>query len=425
MKKKIFLSISITAIIMSLFAYALSTIIIYNNYSVSLRKDIMSVAERFSEEYNENPEFLNNTNIYSDMRITLMSQTGEVIYDSFTNEESLSNHGNRPEFKTALKTGTGESSRISETLNKSTYNYAILQDDGSVLRTSKTMKTAISFLLSSIYPILSILIIVVLCSLFIAIILTKKIVNPINHIDLENPLKHPTYPELKPLLENMHMHNKIRKEFTANVSHELKTPLTSISGYAEIMENNLQGNNTTEFSKRIVNESKHLLRLIDDIIKLSKLDEGNVELDFEIINYQSLLTKIVDNLQTFVKDKKVSIIQNTEIVHGEAVPMIIYESLYNIIQNAIKYNKENGHVWIDCREIDNIIEIKIKDDGIGILEKDQTRVFERFYRADKSHSNKIEGTGLGLAIAKHGIEFHHGSIDLESSIDKGTTFIIG
>lgn len=424
MKKKIFQSIAITSIVLVAISYFLCTFIIYNDLENATKQTLIRETEDLASYYNQDPLTFMETKFYSESRITLIQNDGTVILDSRYTPTSLTNHSTRPEFIDALENGHAGSSRYSDTLNESTYYYAIKLNDGNILRLSTTSETLLSTLGSSLMPILLMFACVIVISLIIARILTQKIVDPINHLNLDVPLANKTYPELQPLLENMNYHNKIRKEFSANVSHELKTPLTSISGYAEIMANNLQGDNTQGFSQKIVDESKQLLRIIEDIIKLSKLDEGNVQLDFETINYQEVIQNVLRNLEDYAAKAKVSLIDETLPVKGLAVRQIIYEIIYNLIQNAIKYNYENGHVWVSVRDYPRYIEIIVKDDGIGIHDKDKERVFERFYRSDKSHSKQIEGTGLGLAIVKHGVDFHNGTIEVFDYLNHGTKFVI-
>lgn len=424
MKKKIFQSISLTAIILVAVSYFLCTFILSNDLSKNIRLNLKEETVTLADYYNQDPSSFINTKFYSDSRITLIAKDGKVLFDSQYDSSSLINHQDRPEFIEAIDTGLGEGTRHSSTLNKTTYYYALRLDDGSVLRLSTVANSAFSVMIPSIIPIIMMFIVVLIVCLIVARFLTKKIIEPINQLNLDSPLSNETYPELHPLLENMNYHNKIRKEFSANVSHELKTPLTSISGYAEIMANNLQGDNTQEFSQKIVDESHHLLRIIEDTIKLSKLDEENIQLDYEYIDYQEVLQQVIKNLRDFAHANDINLVVSSTSVHGNAIRQIIYEILYNVIQNAIKYNYKNGHVWVSLHSVGNDIEIIIKDDGMGISQEDKERIFERFYRGDKSHSSKIEGTGLGLAIVKHGVEFHHGSIEVFDYLNHGTNFII-
>lgn len=424
MRKKIFKSIAITAMLFVTITYFLCTLVLYNEISSNIHNSLKKEANQLAQEYNKSPSTFMDTNIITNARITLINQDGSVQYDSTIQNIVLTNHADRPEFIEAQKNGISESIRHSETLNKTTYYVAVRLSDNRVLRLSTIANSALSLMLSSLFPMIVILIIVYVVCLLVANYLTAKIVDPINHLNLDLPLHNETYSELEPLLENMNYHNQLRREFSANVSHELKTPLTSISGYAEIMANNLQGDNTQEFSQKIVDESKHLLHTIEDIIKISKLDEGAIQLDFETVNYQDVLREVLISLEDYASRCEVSIFDNSSPAIGRAVPQIIYEIFYNLIQNAIKYNNQHGHVWIDIVQHDKTIEIIVKDDGVGISSSDKDRVFERFFRGDKSHNSAIEGSGLGLAIVKHGVEFHQGTITLEDYLNQGSKFII-
>lgn len=218
---------------------------------------------------------------------------------------------------------------------------------------------------------------------------------------------------------------KLRREFSANVSHELRTPLTSISGYAELIKSGLvKPDDVVPFAQNIYQESQVLIKLIEDILKISKLDENETELDYEIFSLKETIENIIKRLEVQLSEKNIKINLNLENINFYGVSMIINESLYNIIQNAIKYNKQDGSLDISLFKEAKNIKIYIKDTGIGIKENAQSRVFERFYREDTSHSKTVNGTGLGLSIAKHGISFHGGKISLESTENIGTTFKI-
>lgn len=424
MKNKIFKSIAITSMLFVTISYLLGSVIFYNELSNKLRQSLKTEANQLSVLYNQNPiSFLDSTT-FIEARITHIDSDGTVLYDSQVSATPLLNHKDRPEFIEAQEIGFSEYTRHSETLNKTTYYYAIRLDDNTVLRLATVADSALSIMIPSFLTILFMLILVYFVCFLVARFLTKKIVDPINQLNLDIPLANTTYPELEPLLENLNYHNQLRKEFSANVSHELKTPLTSISGYAEIMANNLQGDNTQEFSQKIVDESKHLLRTIEDIIKISKLDEGSIQLDFEEINYQEILNDVLVSLEDYALSHQVTLIEHSTPVTGRAVAQIIHEIFYNLIQNAIKYNYQNGQVWIELTKQERFVEIIIKDDGIGILNKDKHRIFERFFRGDKSHNSQIEGSGLGLAIVKHGVEFHQGTIAVEDYLNHGTKFTI-
>ena len=255
-----------------------------------------------------------------------------------------------------------------------------------------------------------------------------KLIRPINELDLEEPLENEVYEELTPLLESIDKQNKekeaianMRKEFSANVSHELKTPLTSISGYAEIMKSGIvKPEDMPRFSEKIYNEARRLITLVEDIIKLSHLDEGKVELEKEDIDLYELTREIISRLAPQASAKKVHMELTGESVIYNGVRQILDEMVYNICENAIKYNKEGGEIRIWVGNTLNGKKIIVTDTGIGIPKNQQERIFERFYRVDKSHSKEIGGTGLGLSIVKHGAILHNAKIHVDSELGKGT-----
>ena len=378
------------------------------------------------------PQYLEKLDkVDENTRITRIDRSGKVLYDSKGRKE-LENHKYRKEVREAFLKNQGEDIRISSTLKKNMYYYALLADDGSVIRVSRTMYNMQSIAMD-ILPIMSILFIVVLfLSWVIAKWQTRRIVDPINNIDLDRPLDVIAYPELEPLLIAIDRQNKqkdaianMRKEFSANVSHELKTPLTSISGYAEIMKNGMvKEKDIKNFSERIYKEASRLIKLVNDIINISKLDEGYVSIEKESVDLFDLVGEISTRLSKQAHDKRVRMIVEGESVNFFGVRQILDEMIYNIVENAIKYNKELGSVRIWVGDTLNGAKISIRDTGIGIPEEEMGRIFERFYRVDKSHSRDIGGTGLGLSIVKHGAMIHGASVNVDSKLGEGTVFEI-
>src|SRR3712207_3627107 len=367
------------------------------------------------------PQYLEKLDkVDENTRITRIDRSGKVLYDSKGRKE-LENHKYRKEVREAFLKNQGEDIRISSTLKKNMYYYALLADDGSVIRVSRTMYNMQSIAMD-ILPIMSILFIVVLfLSWVIAKWQTRRIVDPINNIDLDRPLDVIAYPELEPLLIAIDRQNKqkdaianMRKEFSANVSHELKTPLTSISGYAEIMKNGMvKEKDIKNFSERIYKEASRLIKLVNDIINISKLDEGYVSIEKESVDLFDLVGEISTRLSKQAHDKRVRMIVEGESVNFFGVRQILDEMIYNIVENAIKYNKELCSVRIWVRDTLNGAKISIRDAGIFIPEEVMGIIFERFYRVDKIHSKDIGGTGLGLSIVKHGAMIHGASVRSE------------
>ena len=277
-------------------------------------------------------------------------------------------------------------------------------------------------------------------SLVLSFWISKIIENSINEINIENPDKESVKPEFLPFVNRLIAQNEqivkqmeeikaeheskdeMRKEFTANVSHELKTPLTSISGYAEIIKTGIaKPDDVTRFSGKIYDESQRLIRLVGDIINLSKLESSQVAHQTEKIDLFEVCEDIITHLEQSAEKKNITMLVSGERSVINGVRQIVEEMIYNICDNAIKYNVENGSVNINIKQYIDGVELSVSDTGIGIPKEDLDRVFERFYRVDKSHSKEIGGTGLGLSIVKHGANFHNASLTIESEVNKGTT----
>lgn len=361
-------------------------------------------------------------------RVTLIDKTGEVIYDSREDEFTFQNHARRKEIKSAIKYGWGEDLRSSETVGKRTYYYAVCLNDGTVLRASKTLDVLIPVVLDALPYMIFLAGLMIVLAYFLAKWQTTRLIRPINELDLEHPLENQVYEELQPLLENIDTQNKakeevakMRKEFSANVSHELKTPLTSISGYAEIMKSGLvKSEDVPRFSEKIYNEASRMVTLIEDIIQLSKLDEKEIRTEKEEVDLYELTYEICNRLAYQAEKKQIQLEITGEHVYYHGVRHILQEMIYNICDNAIKYNVENGTVKVWVGNTLEGAKVIVEDTGIGIPENHLERIFERFYRVDKSHSKETDGTGLGLSIVKHGAIFHDVEIRVESTVGKGT-----
>ena len=476
-------------------------------------------------------------------RLTWIAADGSVLYDTKTDAESLENHASRTEVSQALTTGTGESTRYSSTLMEKTMYYAQRLDDGTVLRISISRATVGMIAVGMIQPLLIVLIVALILSGLLARRLSRRIVDPLNSLDLEHPLDNDAYEELSPLLKRIHRqhveiqtqlrelrektdeftqitgsmreglvlldehggilsinaaaqtlfgadaqcvgrdfltiersheisaaiqaaaadgHSEVRaeragrvyqfdisritsdgkflgtvilafditeqefaernrREFTANVSHELKTPLQGIIGSAELIENGMvKPDDLPRFVGHIHAEAARLVTLIDDIIRLSQLDEGDA-MPTEPVNLLAVSQEAAENLHdaAAARDVTVSVTGQPAVLPG--VRRLIYEIVYNLCDNAIKYNRDGGRVDVTVAADADGSSITVADTGIGIAPEHQGRVFERFYRVDKSHSKASGGTGLGLSIVKHAVQYHHGRIELESTPGTGTT----
>ena len=476
-------------------------------------------------------------------RLTWIAADGSVLYDTKTNAESLENHASRAEVSQALATGTGESTRYSSTLMEKTVYYAQRLDDGTVLRISISRATVGMIAVGMIQPLLIVLIVALILSGMLARRLSRRIVDPLNSLDLEHPLDNDAYEELSPLLKRIHRqhveiqtqlrelrektdeftqitgsmreglvlldehgsilsinaaaqalfgadaqcvgrdfltiersheisaaiqaaaadgHSEVRaeragrvyqfdisritsdgkflgtvilafditeqefaernrREFTANVSHELKTPLQGIIGSAELIENGMvKPEDLPRFVGHIHAEAARLVTLIDDIIRLSQLDEGDA-MPTEPVDLLAVSQEAAENLHDAAAARNVTVSVTGQPAVLPGVRRLIYEIVYNLCDNAIKYNRDGGRVDVTVAADTGDSSITVADTGIGIAPEHQGRVFERFYRVDKSHSKASGGTGLGLSIVKHAVQYHHGRIELESTPGTGTT----
>ena len=476
-------------------------------------------------------------------RLTWIAADGSVLYDTKTDAESLENHASRAEVSQALTTGTGESTRYSSTLMEKTMYYAQRLADGTVLRISISRATVGMIAVGMIQPLLIVLIVALILSGLLARRLSRRIVDPLNSLDLERPLDNDAYEELSPLLKRIHRqhveiqtqlrelrektdeftqitgsmreglvlldehgdilsinaaaqalfgadaqcvgrdfltversheisaaiqaaagdgHSEVRaeragrvyqfdisriasdgkpigtvilafditeqefaernrREFTANVSHELKTPLQGIIGSAELIENGMvKPDDLPRFVGHIHAEAARLVTLIDDIIRLSQLDEGDA-MPAEPVDLLAVSQEAAENLQDAAAARGVTVGVTGQPAVIPGVRRLIYEIVYNLCDNAIKYNRDGGRVDVTVAADADGSSITIADTGIGIAPEHQCRVFERFYRVDKSHSKASGGTGLGLSIVKHAVQYHHGRIELESTPGTGTT----
>jgi two-component system phosphate regulon sensor histidine kinase PhoR len=381
----------------------------------------------------------NDNTAEKSIRITLIASDGTVIYDTSADAAKMDNHKEREEVREALEYGEGNSRRKSDTLSKNTYYYAVLLKDGNVLRVSDDMESFYVALIKAFFTSVTIGIIVFIFGNLLSYMIVDKIVKPINSINLEKPENNQVYPEFKPLLKRIQKQNdfireqtitenesreRMRREFSANVSHELKTPLTSISGYAEIMKTGVaKPEDMVRFSEIIYLEATRMITLVEDIIKVSKLDEEKNQVDWQIeqVDLYKMCEETINRLEHAASKRNVVVMLSgsTQVIEGERY--ILSEMVYNITENAIKYNKENGRVWVKVYEDEGHKIVEVVDTGIGIDDSDKSRVFERFYRVDKSHSRAIGGTGLGLSIVKHGAIFHNATIKLDSKLGEGTT----
>lgn len=546
MTKKIFHSILLVAGAVLLASLFVITGALYEYFGIIQKKqlkDELSLAAVSVEQ--QGGDFLKRLSP-DRYRITWINTEGNVIYDTRTDAESLENHADRTEIKQALKDGYGESIRYSSTLLEKTIYCAQRLTDGSVLRISVSQATIGVLVLGILQPILIVLIAALVLSGMLAKRLSKRIVEPLNSLDLEHPLDNDSYEELSPLLNRINrQHNQItaqmrelkkrtdqfaqitasmneglvlldnrgcilsinpaaieifgaepscvgqdflsvdrshdmsvaiqaalkdghseihagrkgfmyqfdisriaadgetagvvilafditeketaeqnRREFTANVSHELKTPLQGIIGSAELIENGMvKPEDMSRFVGHIRLEAQRLVTLIGDIIRLSQLDEGG-DMPRENVDLLSVASAVADDLLPSADSQGISIAVEGSPANVYGVKRLLYEIVYNLCDNAIKYNRQGGSVKISTVSEGGFSSVTVSDTGIGIAPEYQNRIFERFFRVDKSHSKSSGGTGLGLSIVKHAVQYHHGKIELTSAPGKGTSITV-
>lgn len=480
-------------------------------------------------------------------RLTYIDTDGTVIFDSKTDAASMENHSDREEVKEASKYGKGNSVRMSDTLGEKTIYHAVRLSDGTILRVSSTQYTALALVGELVLPMCWIVLLMLILSGVFASRISKKIVEPVNNLDLEHPEDNQIYEEVAPLLSRIYKQNRqiksqlevakqqqeefslitenmqeglividrytmilsantsawnlfqadkdesgqsvynlnrsedfrkvienvleggheeiilkidnndiqltanpvvrdgsvegavlllvnvteklerenLRREFSANVSHELKTPLTSISGFAEIIQDGyVQQEDIKRFAGRIYKESQHLIQLVEDVIRISQLDESQVPYEWESIDIYQMCKDIFSSLSEKAKEMNVHLYISGDRMIVCTVRTLLEEAIYNLCENAVKYNKDDGSVSIYLEEDIEHVRITVKDTGMGIPREDRNRVFERFYRVDKSHSKEVSGTGLGLSIVKHAVTFLKGSITLKSEEGIGTEITV-
>lgn len=549
MKRKIYSNMLYIAFVSILFTGALFLVVTYNRYMDQMKENVQTEASYLIQSLNEDEnQNLENYHRISGTRITLINIDGTVKFDSSEPAKSLPNHGNRPEFRQAVEAGIGENTRISDTLNKQTYYYALKLDSGKVLRFAVETQTIYKQIMDIIPITLLMAGFVLVLSFFLSRVLTERIVEPINKIDLEHPEDEKYYDELAPLLVRIHKQNiaiedkvkelkqrqlefsaitsnmsegflvlnkdlvvltcnesalnifnikkeqcenhnimaisrskcmrksieyavnqvpfeetmklhgrrymiltnpvldegklrgivvllvdvtekkkreALRQEFSANVSHELKTPLTTISGYAELIQAGIvKPEDIAGFSGKIHKEALRMIDMIDDIIKISKLDENELDLERTEIDLYQLIQEIQESLRMKARKQQVQLNVIGTPTKIEGIKQVLYDMFYNLMGNGIKYNNPGGKVIVTVSKMNGIPTVIVEDNGIGIPNEDQSRVFERFYRVDKSHSSERKGTGLGLSIVKHAAKLHHAKIDLDSTVGKGTKFTV-
>ncbi len=441
MKQKINLRLSLIALIAILAAAIGVTLVYYNLFEKQVREDLKQNAwllvetEVFQDAYTSGKGNSDNlANLASDsLRITWIDQDGTVLFDNDTDVAGLTNHLDRPEIQQAFQNGEGESTRRSDTLNMNTFYYALLLENGTVLRISMQARTITSVLLTALPVIAGISIAVLLVCVLLGHMLTKQLMRPLE-VMAENldDITVPAYKELEPFADKIRSQHedilaaaKSRQDFTANVSHELKTPITAISGYAELIENGLVDKESeVHIAGQIRHNADRLTALITDIIQLSELDHPELPRNFEPADLYEIAQECVNDLKPMAEQKQVRLSCEGIPAGITADRALIREMIENLVQNGIRYNRENGTVDVIVTIKDCHPTLIVKDTGIGIPADKLDRVFERFYRVDKSRSRETGGTGLGLAIVKHIAQLHSAEISIQSTVGEGTEIVI-
>lgn len=546
MTSKIFRSIFITALAVLAATLVIITSFLYDYFTdiqVNQLKDELSIASAGTEISGE--EYLQNVK-NDNFRLTWVADDGTVLFDSQADKNTMDNHLDREEISEALKTGKGSSSRRSKTLTQKTIYEAVLLSDGTVLRISISRTSGFILLLGMLHPIVIVIILTIVLSVVLAHKMSRKIIDPLNKLDLDKPTENDAYEEIVPLLSRIHRQNmkigrkaaelnrkkdefelitknmreglvlldknkriltinssamrifgtdekctgndfltinrrhdissaiekaltdghaeiraklgereyqfdisrietdgemvgavilvfditeqadaeRLRREFTANVSHELKTPLQTITGSAELIENGLvKPEDMPRFVGHIREEATRLVTLVEDIIRLSQLDEQS-ELPKESVSLFEIANEACGVLHDSADKKDISLTVSGDNGRVDGVKHLLFEVIYNLCDNAVKYTPDGGKVEINISENEKEVSLTVSDNGIGIAPEHQPRIFERFYRVDKSHSKKSGGTGLGLSIVKHSVMYHGGKISIQSEEHKGTAITV-
>lgn len=430
-----------TIVIVIAFAVIISTLFYYT-YERDAERSLIAQAQDAAEDLNatsssENVPILSEQ-FAGQLRYTLIGADGTVLYDS-ASESSLENHADRPEVQGAEENGQATTSRYSKTLQTDTVYAAIKLDDGSIIRLAETRHSLLAFLGNLLWPLVLSLVVIAALVFFLSRILTKRIMKPIDALNFKDPLQNEIYEEMDPLLERIDeqqallkeqneelaLAENMRRDFSSNVSHEMKTPLQVISGYAELMKNDMvKPEDRLKFAGLIYDEAQAMRSLIDDVLTLSRLDESAVSDGGKRIDLYTLSSRVAQRLESFAEANDIKIRVQGSSAYIKGSETLAEEMIYNLVENGIRYNKPGGEVIVRVENEGSDTVVRVSDTGPGVAEDVKDKIFERFFRVEKSRSKETGGTGLGLAIVKHAVSFHGGTIVVESKLGEGTTFII-
>lgn len=434
MKRKIHIELLATSALAIVLTLLFASLVFYGLFKKQIVGDLKADAWVFRNLH----VFDNATTLQADaydldsesLRITVVAPDGSVVFDSNADTETMANHEDRPEIRAAQESGEGSGTRRSETLDKTLFYYALRLDNGMVLRISREADSFLAVMQNTLPSVFGVFILLFVFCVILSNYFTRSLVGPIEKMaeNLSEPGTDVVYKELAPFVATIRQQHEdilksaqMRQEFTANVSHELKTPLTAISGYAELIEHGMAGKaDTVRFAGEIHKSAARLLSLINDIIQLSQLDGGKRQMEYVDLDLHQLAVECVDMLKMNAQKQAVSIKVCGAPSYVYADKQLMEELLYNLCDNAIRYNNRGGSVVVTVKKERDHTLLSVKDTGIGIPKEHQDRVFERFYRVDKSRSKATGGTGLGLAIVKHIVAQHGAKLSLESQVGKGT-----
>lgn len=431
MKKRINRMLVLISALAILFTVILITFVYYDLFQKQIIEDLRGY--RFMAQSCETAEQLEKMGelmAQSNVRMTIIAGDGSVVYDNEADYTTMENHGDRPEVVQAFAGGEGSTVRHSETLSENTFYYAAKLDDGTVIRMARDGGSVYSILKTALPSLVGTLLFVIVMSIVIAHFLTKRLIAPIGRLasNLDESDDEADYEELTPFVTTIRQQHqdiiksaRMRQEFTANVSHELKTPLTSIMGYAELIESGMAAEeDVTRFAHGIRNSAARLLTLINDTIRLSEMDDGHANVEVEHLNLYEMAKYCVEMMEMSAAKHEVQIFLHGQECYVDGDRQQLEELLYNLCDNAIRYNNAGGSVTVEVKPVDGAAVLKVQDTGIGIPKEHQERIFERFYRVDKSRSKSTGGTGLGLAIVKHIITGFDAKLELNSEVGRGT-----
>lgn len=417
-------AIVLTAILLSLVTHRL--------FEQRVFEDMRIEARMLAQMVESNSDVLDI--LSGELRVTLLDAQGAVLLDNTADSSQMENHAKRPEVAAALAQGEGTHVRRSSTMQCDTYYYAVRLEDGSVLRLGEEASGVVGIYVQAAPAVLVLLALMLGLCVVATNVITRRLLRPIaqmtEQLDEETPVV--AYPELEPFMNMIRKQHQeilrsadVRVQFTANVSHELKTPLTSISGYAELIESGMaKGEQAQRFAGEIRKSTDRLLTLINDIIRLSQMDSPTSAIQLEPVDLQEIAVEVTQQLRVNAQKTNVTLTLEARSAVIQADRRMMEELLYNLCDNAIRYNVPGGSVRVEIRPLREQVIVCVQDTGIGISMENQTRVFERFYRVDKSRSKATGGTGLGLAIVKHIAAQHGAQLHLESELGHGTAITV-